>query len=179
MQYKWSVKNKSAIAALRKTLQGQDKAFAELLLSIGREGQKEIRKQIGIWVAASNSGLGSKGAQGDLAMSFKLSDLSVSGSVGRITISSDSVYAAIHNTGGVIEGTPLLSIPGKDAIKFFKNPQITQKDLSSQGNFLIKRAVIKPKNYLFNAQREIEQNIPKVARAIVRTDWAKYFTRTT
>ena len=169
-----NLKEKGAITALRKLYKGQDKMFHDLMIKLGRRGQKEIRNQINIWTTNSGHNL-SHNTKPTLAKSFILDRLTVSGNVGRISISSDSPYAAIHNTGGIIYGKPFLAIPGPRAMAFFNDPPVEQEDLTSQGNFLIKKAKITPKNYLFAAEQELRNSIPSIVRTVIRTDWGAYF----
>ena len=169
-----NLKKKGAITAIRKLYKGQDKMFHDLMLKLGRRGQKEIRNQINIWTTNSGFNL-PHNTTPSLAQSFILDRLTVSGNVGRISISSDSPYAAYHNTGGIIYGKPFLAIPGARAMAFFNNPPVDKEDLTSQGNFLIKKAKITPKSYLFAAEQELRNKIPNLVHTVIRTDWGAYF----
>ena len=165
-----NLKKKGAITAIRKLYKGQDKMFNDLMLKLGRRGQKEIRNQINIWTTNSGFNL-PHNTTPSLAKSFILDRLTVSGNVGRISISSDSPYAAIHNWGGTIHGKPFLAIPGARAMAFFNNPPVDKEDLTSQGNFLIKRAKIRPKLYMLWAQRELQLAIPSITTRVIRESW--------
>ena len=171
MDIKVDLTKRGAIKDLKKLYAGRDARFKDLMIALGRVGVIEIRKQIKLWTAASNTGL----STGALSESFKLESLTISGKVGRVVIGSDSAYAHIHNVGGTIYGKPYLAIPGPRAIKFFTGKKgydpVTPKDLTSQGNFLIKQAVITPKNYMFNAEKILRSTIPEIARITIRTAW--------
>ena len=170
MDIKVDLTKRGAIKRLEKLYAGRDARFKDLMVALGRTGQSEIRKQIKLWTTASNTGL----STGALSESFKLESLTISGKVGRVVIGSDSAYALIHNAGGTIYGKPYLAIPGPRAIKFFKgsDPVTIANKLTSQGNFLIKQAVITPKNYMFNAEKILRSTVPEIARITIRNAWA-------
>ena len=172
-----ALKNVGALASLKNLLSAQEKLTADFMVKLGELAQAEIRHQIDVWVSSSQPRL----STGNLAKSFYLDRLSVSGNVGRIRVSSDAPYAAIHNEGGIIQGK-IMAVPGTLALKFFTGRKglkpITPKDLTSQNKFIITRAEITPKRYLFSAQRNLETQLPSKAQTIVQTDWSASYLRT-
>jgi phage gpG-like protein len=171
------LKNTSGIQAMQRLLSAQEKLTADLMLRLGKQAQAEIKHQIDTWVSSTQPRL----STGELAKSFYLEKLSVSGNVGRIRISSDSPYAAIHNYGGIIQGK-IMAVPGNRALRFFtgrkaKKP-ITQKDLTNQNKFIITRAEIRAKKYLFSAQHNLRSQLPSQAQTALKTEWGTTYMRT-